>query len=315
MLYFPKCLEEKKTPFPVILHQILTKEELGHIISWLPHGRSWCILDRSQFERNVIPIYFDHGRYASFMRQVNYWGFSRVNKGPDVESYYHEFFLRGLPHLCLKMKRPEKLNKSHSDKQKLPNLYNTISLPVAKTKNAPQKAEQSKPFQESVDSVIRKHDTDLSAIFFDRMDFSDINHTNDTFQPHSIMKKSGSSCDTKEVASSTLVTQQNEHMWHHDESCFKNHQRNRVQELLTPHSASNCKNNLSDDTSSSPAYDHLNRNILEKQTKLFNFKNNVPIVPSNTIQDEITKLKQAISVSELQNDILRLQIWQHSCTK
>jgi hypothetical protein len=42
------------------------------------------------------------------MRQVNGWGFKRITQGPDHNSYYHELFLRGLPRLVRKMKRPTK---------------------------------------------------------------------------------------------------------------------------------------------------------------------------------------------------------------
>ena len=47
-------------------------------------------------------------RYASFMRQVNGWGFKRIVSGNDHNSYYHELFVREYPQLCLKMKRIKK---------------------------------------------------------------------------------------------------------------------------------------------------------------------------------------------------------------
>jgi hypothetical protein len=36
---------------------------------------------------------------------VNGWGFKRITSGSDYNSYFHELFLRGLPHLAEKMKR------------------------------------------------------------------------------------------------------------------------------------------------------------------------------------------------------------------
>ncbi len=41
----------------------------------------------------------------SFSRQVNAWGFKRITQGPDINSYYHELFLKGMPHLVKWMKR------------------------------------------------------------------------------------------------------------------------------------------------------------------------------------------------------------------
>jgi hypothetical protein len=57
---------------------ILSNPEFQDIITWLPHGRSWRILQQRAFEERVIPLFFRHGRYSSFARQVNGWGFKRV---------------------------------------------------------------------------------------------------------------------------------------------------------------------------------------------------------------------------------------------
>ena len=80
----------KEPTFPVKLHMILANPEFEDIIAWLPHGRSWRIIHQKAFEERVLPLYFRHGRYSSFARQVNGWGFQRVTNGSDYNSYYHE---------------------------------------------------------------------------------------------------------------------------------------------------------------------------------------------------------------------------------
>lgn len=99
---------KKEPPFPLKLHQILSNPEFQECICWNPHGRSWRILKPPVFEQLVIPLYFRHAKYASFMRQVNGWGFKRIVSGNDHNSYYHEMFVRDMPQLCLKMKRIKK---------------------------------------------------------------------------------------------------------------------------------------------------------------------------------------------------------------
>jgi hypothetical protein len=89
LLNQPTCSAKEPT-FPVKLHLILSNPEFDDIIAWLPHGRSWRILQQKAFEERVIPLYFRHGRYSSFARQVNGWGFRRVTHGSDYNSYYHE---------------------------------------------------------------------------------------------------------------------------------------------------------------------------------------------------------------------------------
>ncbi len=80
----------KEPPFPVKLHRILSNPDYSDFISWLPHGRSWRVLKPKAFEEKIVPRYFRHTKYASFMRQVNGWGFKRMTQGPDHNSYYHE---------------------------------------------------------------------------------------------------------------------------------------------------------------------------------------------------------------------------------
>lgn len=110
--------------FPAKLHHILSQPGLAHIITWLPHGRSWRLVDRQAFLSQIMPNYFSHSNYASFARQVNGWGFKRLSrKGTDYGSYYHELFLRGMPHVAKRMRRPLKIGrKAAPDPENEPNL-------------------------------------------------------------------------------------------------------------------------------------------------------------------------------------------------
>jgi len=104
------------------MHAILSRSDLSEIISWLPHGRSWMILNPKKFEKEVLPVYFDHAKISSFIRQANGWGFRRLTAGRDRNSYYHPKFLRALPHLCKDMKRPGVSEKQPSDPDHEPEL-------------------------------------------------------------------------------------------------------------------------------------------------------------------------------------------------
>ena len=80
----------KEEIFPVKLHRILSSRQFRHVITWLPHGRAWKIINQTVFEKEVIPLFFRHDQYTSFSRQVNAWGFRRIAQGSDANSYYHE---------------------------------------------------------------------------------------------------------------------------------------------------------------------------------------------------------------------------------
>eukprot|EP00563_Minutocellus_polymorphus_P002055 CAMPEP_0181040918 /NCGR_PEP_ID=MMETSP1070-20121207/11317_1 /TAXON_ID=265543 /ORGANISM="Minutocellus polymorphus, Strain NH13" /LENGTH=516 /DNA_ID=CAMNT_0023118985 /DNA_START=150 /DNA_END=1700 /DNA_ORIENTATION=+ len=96
---------KREPTFPMKLHSLLSDPEAEGVIVWLPHGRAWKIVNQDKFETGLLGKYFEHGNMSSFMRQVNGWDFRRVVKGVDEQSYYHELFLRGMPHLCRCMTR------------------------------------------------------------------------------------------------------------------------------------------------------------------------------------------------------------------
>jgi hypothetical protein len=53
-----------------------------------------------------VPNFFSQSKYESFTRQLNGWGFKKLHQsGNDYNAYYHEDFLRGLPHLTSLMRR------------------------------------------------------------------------------------------------------------------------------------------------------------------------------------------------------------------
>lgn len=108
--------------FPAKMHAILSRPDLSDIVAWMPHGRAWRVLKPREFEVQVIPIYFEHSKFSSFVRQANGWGFRRITQGNDRNGYYHELFLRGLPHLCKKMKRPGVAEKEAAAAEHEPDL-------------------------------------------------------------------------------------------------------------------------------------------------------------------------------------------------
>ncbi|KAL7517010.1 hypothetical protein ACHAWX_001972 [Stephanocyclus meneghinianus] len=110
--------------FPQKLHYILSRPEYRHIISWMPHGRAWRILDKKLLVSVVCKEQFKHEKFESFNRQVNGWGFKRLlRSGPDYKCYYNQYFLRGLPHLTRHMNRLDKPGKRLPNKLEEPDLY------------------------------------------------------------------------------------------------------------------------------------------------------------------------------------------------
>ena len=41
---------------------------------WMDDGKKFTISDIDVFARDVLPLFFKHNRYASFVRQLNHYG-------------------------------------------------------------------------------------------------------------------------------------------------------------------------------------------------------------------------------------------------
>jgi len=89
--------------FPQKLMEILSNSDITDIITWLPHGKGFIILQKRKFALDVMPLYFKHSKYTSFTRKLNRWGFNRVSRGPEMGAYYHKYFQRGDYLLCMQM--------------------------------------------------------------------------------------------------------------------------------------------------------------------------------------------------------------------
>ncbi|GAX24522.1 hypothetical protein FisN_18Lh076 [Fistulifera solaris] len=128
---FSKIPAEKDYAIPFKIEDMSFAEKLQHILSreefkcitWLPHGRAFKVIVPLAFERQVCEEYFGHKRYSSFLRQLNNHGFKHITKGPDRNSYYHECFLRNMPHLCKYMPDSKDARRQIPDPENEPDLY------------------------------------------------------------------------------------------------------------------------------------------------------------------------------------------------
>jgi len=80
--------------FPMKLLQILSRDDISDIITWMPHGRSFIFIDPERFTNEILPNYFRKSKFSSFIRKLYRWGFRQIRKGPDSDSYFHLLFQR-----------------------------------------------------------------------------------------------------------------------------------------------------------------------------------------------------------------------------
>lgn len=89
--------------FPWKLHDMLDRaveEGFRYIVSWEDEGLAFRVHMPSKFVEIVMPIFFKQTKYKSFQRQLNLYGFTRINDGPCKGGYKHKYFIRGQRGLC-----------------------------------------------------------------------------------------------------------------------------------------------------------------------------------------------------------------------
>ncbi|TVY33715.1 Heat shock factor protein [Lachnellula occidentalis] len=64
-------------PFVQKLSSFLDKSENTDLIRWSDRGDSFIVVDEDEFAKTLIPELFKHNNYASFVRQLNMYGFHK----------------------------------------------------------------------------------------------------------------------------------------------------------------------------------------------------------------------------------------------
>lgn len=118
--------EKKTSQFLPSLYQMCNKDDQTHreCITWSDEGTSFWVSNIEQFSRMILPMYFKHNNYASFVRQLNMYGFHRsteprgkVEPGASmIEHFTHEFFIRGREDLLANIHRKTSSNFTKSSK-------------------------------------------------------------------------------------------------------------------------------------------------------------------------------------------------------
>ena len=101
------------TAFLAKLWALVNDPTCDDLITWDSSGGSFHVYDQARFSREILPRYFKHNNFASFIRQLNMYGFRKVssiehgslkNEGDDIE-FAHPHFLRGQESLLEMIKR------------------------------------------------------------------------------------------------------------------------------------------------------------------------------------------------------------------
>lgn len=108
--------------FLVKLWKLVEDPSCDHLIKWGNTETSFIIRNQAEFSKELLPLYFKHNNMASFIRQLNMYGFRKVtnitksglhNDNDDIE-FHHPCFAKNRKELLSFIKRKTPISSGKS---------------------------------------------------------------------------------------------------------------------------------------------------------------------------------------------------------
>lgn len=148
------------------LWKLVEDPAYSDLISWSSNGRSFVIRNPARFSKELLPLYFKHNNMASFIRQLNMYGFRKLtsieNSGlrseRDEMEFYHQYFLKQQENLLeyIKRKASSSNNNSHGNGN---GNHSTVGLVNGSTRDEASCSAKIEEVHELLSNVMQRQDS------------------------------------------------------------------------------------------------------------------------------------------------------------
>ena len=132
----------KNDSFIIKLYSILNTQDYEKIIHWSSDGKFIVISDISKLTQKILPQYYNHKNYSSFVRQLNIYNFHKIapdiQREEDAEYFQNEKFQKNIKieeiskiipktrKNLVKIITQDDLNEMGNDEDKINNYFNLV---------------------------------------------------------------------------------------------------------------------------------------------------------------------------------------------
>ena len=215
-----KKLSKTEPSFLSKLYQILNTKEYNSCIRWSNDGKSIIISDSVSLTKKVLPKFYNHHNFASFVRQLNMYNFHKIRTDPkgNEQNYKHAEFskdksLKEIQEIRRKIKLDDDKDKNKNKKinSRINNINNTNNKDeiILDEIDDISDGEKLKKYQNLIKNgqISSKSSEKIVSFLLEQLNRSEENHKNIENEINNLMKQNNSLMQQLQLCNNKLASQ------------------------------------------------------------------------------------------------------------